>query len=162
MTERYLWALSVIQHHKKLASKVTKELVMRWCITKRVKRLASNEIELGMEIPTIESRASKISIDKGNYVCCHKGSTDKDLWRICRYQYVHLGPAIGYWPKSCLGHAYIILEPVGSARLTFVDYIVLYELCELVTECCSGSRMRSWTWRGAPERSEGEDWYIGW
>ena len=30
-----------------------------------------------MEIPTIESRASNIPIDKGNYVCCHKGSTDK-------------------------------------------------------------------------------------
>ena len=38
----------------------------------RVKRLAGNEIELGMKIPTIESRASNILIDKGNYVCCHK------------------------------------------------------------------------------------------
>ena len=35
----------------------------------RVKRLASNEIELGMKIPTIESRASNIPMDKGNYVC---------------------------------------------------------------------------------------------
>ena len=43
----------------------------------RVKRLAGNEIELGIEIPTIESRASNIPTDKGNYVCCHKGSTDK-------------------------------------------------------------------------------------
>ena len=39
---------------------------------KRVKRLAGNEIELGMKIPTIESRASNILMDKGNYVCCHK------------------------------------------------------------------------------------------
>ena len=38
----------------------------------RVKRLAGNEIELGMKLPTIESRASKIPIDKGNYVCYHK------------------------------------------------------------------------------------------
>ena len=37
-----------------------------------VKRLAGNEIELGMEIPMIESRASNIPTDKGNYVCCHK------------------------------------------------------------------------------------------
>ena len=44
-----------------------------------VKRLASNEIELGMKIPTIQSRASNIPMDKGNYVCCHNGSTDKDL-----------------------------------------------------------------------------------
>ena len=68
VTERYLWALSVIQHCKELASNVPIELVMRSCIMERVKRLASNKIELGMEIPTIESRASNIRIDKGNYI----------------------------------------------------------------------------------------------
>ena len=68
MTERYLWAHSVIQHHKKLASNVTKELVTGSCITERVKRLAGNEIELGMEIPTIESRASNIPKNKGNSI----------------------------------------------------------------------------------------------
>ena len=47
------------------------------CITEQVKSLAGSEIELGMDIPTIESRASNISMDKGNYVCCHCGSTDK-------------------------------------------------------------------------------------
>ena len=83
-------------HLKKLARKTTKELVMRWCITERVKRLAGNEIELGMEMPTIKSRASNIPMDKGNYVCCHKGSTDKDLRRICRNQYGQPGAAIGY------------------------------------------------------------------
>ena len=31
----------------------------------RVKRLASNEIELGIEIPAIESRASNIPMTKG-------------------------------------------------------------------------------------------------
>ena len=31
----------------------------------RVKRLADNEIELGMMIPTIESRASNIPMTKG-------------------------------------------------------------------------------------------------
>ena len=60
------------------------------------KRLASNEIELGIEMPTIESRASNIPTNEGNYVCCHNGSTDKDLRRICRIQYEHLGSAIGY------------------------------------------------------------------
>ena len=55
-----------------------------------------DEIELGIEIPTIESRASNISTDKGKYVCCRKGSTDKDLRRICRNQYRHPGSAIGY------------------------------------------------------------------
>ena len=68
LTERYLWALSVIQHRKELASNVAKGLVMGSCITERVKRLAGNEIELGMEIPTIESRASNIPTDKGNYI----------------------------------------------------------------------------------------------
>ena len=49
------------------------------------------------------------------------GLTDKDLHRICRSQYRHPGPAIGYWPETCLGHVYIVLEPVGSARLKFCD-----------------------------------------
>ena len=40
---------------------------------------------------------------------------------------------------------YIVLEPIGSARLTFVDDIILYELCMLMTECCSESGMRSRT-----------------
>ena len=53
----------------------------------RVKRLAGNGIELGMEIPTIKSWASNIPTDKGNYVCCHNGLTDKDDRRICRSQY---------------------------------------------------------------------------
>ena len=47
------------------------------------------------------------------------GLTDKDLRRICRSQYEHLGSAIGYLPEMSLGHVYIVLEPVGSARLTF-------------------------------------------
>jgi hypothetical protein len=68
MMERYLWALSVIQHLKELASNVANELVTGSCITEQVKRLAGNEIELGMEIPTIESRASNISPDKGNCI----------------------------------------------------------------------------------------------
>ena len=62
----------------------------------RGKRLASYEIELGMKIPTIESRASSIPMDKGNNVCCHNGSTDKDLRRICRSQYEHPVCATGY------------------------------------------------------------------
>ena len=48
-----------------LASNVTKELVAGSCITERVKILAGNEIELGMMIPTIESRASNIPMTEG-------------------------------------------------------------------------------------------------
>ena len=48
-----------------LASNVTNELVTERCITGRVKRLVGNEIELGMMIPTIESRASNILMTKG-------------------------------------------------------------------------------------------------
>ena len=68
MTERYLRAHSVIQHHNKLASNVTNDLVTGFCITERVKRLAGNDIELGMEIPMIESWASDLPIDKGNCI----------------------------------------------------------------------------------------------
>ncbi len=65
LSERYLWALSVMHITISLASNVTNELVAEWCITERVKRLAGNEIELGLEIPTIESRASNIPMTKG-------------------------------------------------------------------------------------------------
>ena len=39
----------------------------------------------------------------------------------------------------CLGHVYIVLEPVGSAHLTFGDDLY-YELCDLMKEVCSESR----------------------
>ena len=48
-----------------LACNVTNELVAGRCITEQVKRLAGNKIELGMMIPTIESRASNIPMTKG-------------------------------------------------------------------------------------------------
>ena len=48
-----------------LASNVANKLVMGCSITERVKRLTGNEIELGIEIPTIESRASNIPMTKG-------------------------------------------------------------------------------------------------
>ena len=52
-------------HHLSVASIATNELVAGWCITERVKRLAGNEIELGIMILTIESRASNIPMTKG-------------------------------------------------------------------------------------------------
>ena len=54
-----------------LASNVANKLVMGCSITERVKRFAGNEIELGIEIPTIKSWASKHTDDKGNNVCCY-------------------------------------------------------------------------------------------
>ena len=59
------------------------------------------------------------------------GLTDKDLRRICGSQYEHPGSSIGYWPETCLGHVYIVLEPVVSARLTFDDDMY-YEFCYLM------------------------------
>ena len=67
------------------------------------------------------------------------GLTDKDLRRICRNQYGHLGSAIDYGPKMCLVHVYIVIEPVGSARLMFDDDLY-YELCVLVTEVVRSPR----------------------
>ena len=55
-----------MHHHNEL--NVTKELATGSCVTKLVKRLASNGIERGMGIPTIESRASNIPMDKGNCI----------------------------------------------------------------------------------------------
>ena len=68
--ERYLWALSVMHITTSLASNVTNELVTGCCITERVNRLAGNEIELGIVIPTIESGQATYD-DKGNNVCCY-------------------------------------------------------------------------------------------
>ena len=62
----------------------------------RVKILAGNEIELGIEIPTIESRASNIPMTKGTTYVLLCGLTDKDLRRICRNQYEHQGSSVGY------------------------------------------------------------------
>ena len=52
-------------HHNKPCRQTTNELLTRWCITEWAKRLSSDEIELGMMIPTIESRASNIPMTKG-------------------------------------------------------------------------------------------------
>ena len=55
-----------MHHHNEL--NVTKALVTGSCIAVRVKRLAGNEIERGIGIPTIEFRASNVPIDKGNCI----------------------------------------------------------------------------------------------
>jgi hypothetical protein len=79
------------------------------------KVLAVNEIELGMQIPTIKSRASKISRDKANTYTgliesWHRGSSDMI---IDEYVGVNMGFQILLLiidRRSCLR----ILEPVGS------------------------------------------------
>ena len=103
-----------------LASNVTNELVTEWCITQWVKRLAGNEIELGIgyrrsNLGPVTYRWQK---EQRMLLC---GLTDKDLRRICGRQYEHPGSAISYWPETCLGHVYIVLEPLGSTRLKFCD-----------------------------------------
>ena len=65
VSERYHWALSVMHITISLASNVTNELVTGCYIMEQVKRLAGNKIELGIEIPTIEPRASNIPMIKG-------------------------------------------------------------------------------------------------
>ena len=139
-----------------LASNVTNELVAGWCITERVKRLAGNEIELG--IGYRRSNLGQVTYrwqrEQRMLLC---GLTDKDLRRICRSQYEHPGSAIGYWPETCLGHVYIVLEPVGSARLTLrwqFYWVLMYRRS-------SESRMRSGTWRGVSKWSRHKDRYIG-
>ena len=54
-----------MHHHNEL--NVTKALVTGSCIAVR-ERLAGNEIEQGIGIPTIESRASTIPLDKRNCI----------------------------------------------------------------------------------------------
>ena len=71
LSERYLWDLSVMHITISLASNATNELVAGCYITEQVKRLAGNEIELGIEIPTIKSQASNIPMTKETNVCCY-------------------------------------------------------------------------------------------
>ena len=52
-------------HHKKLPRNVTKELATGSCITVRVKRLAGNEIEQGIGIPTIDLGQVTYRLTKG-------------------------------------------------------------------------------------------------
>ena len=79
-----------------LASNVANELVTGCSITERVKGLVGNEIELSIEIPTIESRESNIPMTKGTMYVVMQFDQNKDLRRICRNQYEHPGSAIGY------------------------------------------------------------------
>ena len=82
-------------HHLSLASNATNELVARWCITERVKRLAGNEIELG--IGYRRSNLGQVTCrwqrEQRMLLC---GLTDKDLRRICRSQYGNPCSTIGY------------------------------------------------------------------
>ena len=91
-------------HQKKLASKVTKELVTRWCIMERVKRLAGNEIELGMMILTIKSRASNILMTKGIAYVVWYVSNVSIIFDCCMLYYLLFWTILGF-----IFHFYIIL-----------------------------------------------------
>ena len=101
------------------------------CITERVKRLASNEIEQGIGIPTIESRASNIPINKGNCIrgCLntrHRGSSDEIIEE-------HVGANMGIQiPLLVIDRRAISVmspEPVGSTHLRFGDARVIRKTC---------------------------------
>ena len=79
------------------------------------KVLAVNEVELGMPIPTIESRASKISRDEGNMYMgliesWHRGSSDMIIDECVGVNMGFQTPLLIIDRRSCLH----ILEPVGS------------------------------------------------
>ena len=98
-----------------------------------------NEIERGIGIPMIESRASNIPIDKGNCIrgCLnpqHRGSSDEIIEE-------HVGANMGIHipllviDESRLGHVYMSPEPVGSTHLRFGDARVVEILV------CSNSKV---------------------
>ena len=99
----------------------------------RVKRLAGNEIERGIWIPTIESRASNISIDKGSCIRDylnprHRGSSDEI---IVEHVGANMGIQIRCWllAGERLGHVCMVPEPVGSTHLRFDDARVIGNRC---------------------------------
>ena len=121
VSERYLWALSVMHIMISLASNVTNELVAGCCITKWVMRLAGDEIELGMNIPMIESRASNIPMKKGiTYVVI----TVRPIKIFVEYVGTNMSiqvPLLVIDQRGVSVMSNIVLELVGSARLTFDD-----------------------------------------
>ena len=36
-------------------------------------------------------------------------------------QHGYPDPAVGYWPERCLGHVYMVPDPVGFTHLRFGD-----------------------------------------
>ena len=79
------------------------------------KVLAVNEIELGMTVPTIESRAGKISRDEGNIYMgliesWHRGSSDMIIDECVGVNMGFQTPLLIIDRRSCLH----ILEPAGS------------------------------------------------
>jgi hypothetical protein len=79
------------------------------------KVLAVNEIELGMQIPMIKSRASKISRDEGNTYTgliesWHRGSSNMIIDEYVGFNMGFKIPLLIIDRRSCLH----ILEPVGS------------------------------------------------
>jgi hypothetical protein len=79
------------------------------------KVLAVNEIELGMPIPTIESRASIILRDEGNTYTgliesWHRGSSNMIIDEYVGVNMGFLIPLLIIDRRSCLH----ILEPIGS------------------------------------------------
>ena len=79
------------------------------------KVLAVNEIELGMTVPTIKSRASKILRDEGNiymglFESWHRGSSDMIIDECVRVNMGFQTPLLIIDIRSCLH----ILEPEGS------------------------------------------------
>ena len=113
-----------MHHHNEL--NVTKELATGSCIAVWVKRLASNEIEWGIGVKTIESRASNVPIDKGNCIrgCQnprHRGSSDEIIVE-------HVGANMGIQiPLLVIDRRGVSVmsaclpEPVGSTHLRFGD-----------------------------------------
>ena len=79
------------------------------------KVLAVNEIELGMTVPTIKSRASKISQEKGNIYMgliesWHRGSSDMIIDECVGVNMGFQTPLLIIDRRSCLH----VLEPEGS------------------------------------------------
>jgi hypothetical protein len=79
------------------------------------KVLTVNEIELGMQIPTIKSRANKISRDEGNTYkglieSWHRGSFDMIIDEYVGFNMGFQIPLLIIDRRSCLH----ILKPVGS------------------------------------------------
>ena len=128
---------------------------------KRVKRLADNEIELGIKIPTIESRASNIPMTKGIiYVVIA-------VWPIKIFvEYVGTNMSI-HVPllvidRRCVSVMSTLFSNRRVRTLKVTMTVSLWVYVFWCTEGSSESRIWSRTWRGVLRWSRRKDQYTGW
>ena len=132
---------------------------MRWRITERVKRLAGNEIELG--IGYRRSNLGQVTYDdKGNNVCCY---AVRPIKIFVEYVGTNMGIQVPLLviDQRCVSVMSTSFSNRRVRTLKVSMTVILWVYVFWCTEGCSESRIWLRTWRGVSKWSRHKDWYIG-